>query len=109
MILVYLKTVGVMKTNYSAFYEIIEMTTDTFSGWVSTLKQIRPKQSRITNANEEQSTRVGFLATQIPYLLEATQKVIQYTYYICYKPLSNDRIADPKIHTTRSNGRAANL
>lgn len=41
----------------------------TFSGRVSTLKRTRPKQSTRTIANDEHKTKVGFLATHVPYLL----------------------------------------
>jgi hypothetical protein len=47
-------------------------TNHTFSGRVSTLKRIRPKQSKRTIANDEHKTKVGFLATHVPYFLNMT-------------------------------------
>lgn len=51
---------------------------DTFSGRVSTLKRIRPKQSIRTTANDIHSTRLGFLATHVPYCLDKAEKLIQH-------------------------------
>lgn len=41
----------------------------TFSGRVSTLNRIRPRQSRRTTARDEDKTVIGFLATYDPYFL----------------------------------------
>ena len=47
----------------------LKVPNHTFSGRVSTLKRIRPKQSTRTIANDEHKTKVGCLATHVPYLL----------------------------------------
>lgn len=41
----------------------------TFSGRVSTLNRIRPRQSRRTIATDEERIIIGFLATYDPYFL----------------------------------------
>lgn len=46
------------------------MSNLTFSGRVSTLKRIRPKQSTKTIAKDEHNMVIGCLATHVPYLLK---------------------------------------
>ena len=55
-------------------YSPIELKeTNTFSGRVSTLKRNKPKQRIRTMAIEEHNTRMGFLATHSPYLLQEVE------------------------------------
>jgi hypothetical protein len=54
------------KENSLEKYETNRFQWDTFSGRVSTLKQINPIQSTRTTATDEQRIRVGFLATHFP-------------------------------------------
>lgn len=41
----------------------------TFSGFVSTLKRIKPKQGIKTIIKDKINTRAGFSATHVPYFL----------------------------------------
>lgn len=50
------------------------MCQPTFSGLVSTLKRIRPKQRMKTIPKDEHNTKMGFLATQVPYFLNIKYK-----------------------------------
>lgn len=56
----------------NTLYEASESiaTYYTFSGFISTSKRIRPMQSIRTIANDKNNNRIGFLATNDPYLLK---------------------------------------